>query len=199
MKTAGRLLIALIVIGSIVSLTRLFSASGPVGSENLIGQPVRPFAAPLAGSGIGADSNIFTKAEAKNNGSTAACDVQIPGSFNSCEELKGTAIITFWHAGKANCERQVDEVEKLVAEDPKIKAVAVAFENSLNDASDAASSHDWRHVKVAVDRDGAVSSIYDVTGCPSTFFVRNGVIRAVRLGLLDRAELKREIAQVTNG
>jgi hypothetical protein len=198
MKTTGKVVIALIVIGAVVSLVTLFSGSRPVGSENLVGKPLPDFAAPLAGSGIELDSNIYTPAQAKANRAKPACAVVSRGSFNSCKGLKGLAILVFWNSHKADCVRQVDELQKVLARRPRVNAVAVAFENNIDDVTAAASQHHWK-LPVAVDRDGAVSSLYAVTGCPSVFFIRDGEIRGVKLGLQSAVELSRQLDRYSNG
>jgi hypothetical protein len=198
MKTAGKVVVGLLVIGVLVSLVTLFNGKRPVGSENLIGKPLPDFASPLAGSGISGDSNIYTPAQAQANHAKAACDVTIRGSINSCDGLKGAAVLLFWHSGTSNCVKQVGILQDVLAKKPRVNAISLAFEDSMTSATAAFKRNRWRQ-PVAVDPDGAVASLYSVTGCPSTFFAQDGVIRGVKLGLQSPAQLTAEIEKYTDG
>ena len=195
---AGKGLMALLVIAVIISLVTLFSGKKPIGSEHLIGKRLPDFAAPLAGSGIDGGANVYTPAQAKANDATAACDVQIAGSMNSCDDLKGAAVVLFWNADKKECVEQVDRLQAVLRNQKQVNSVAVAFGNSMGAATAAKNKHGWK-LPVAVDDDGALAALYSVAGCPSTFFAKDGVIRGVKLGLQSTAELEAEIKRYTGG
>lgn len=192
MNTLGKALIALLAIGTVISLVTLFAGSGPVGSENLIGQKLPDFAAPLATSDLDGDSNVYTPAQAKANDATAACAVELEGAFNSCRDLKGEAVVLFWNTSKDECVGQVDTLNELAAKNPGLNTVAVAFDNTKNSVRETTLERRWK-IPVAVDRDGAAASLYSVTGCPSVFFAEDGVITGVKLGTQSAAELSEQI------
>ncbi|MGB0873310.1 MAG: peroxiredoxin family protein [Solirubrobacterales bacterium] len=172
---------ALLVIAVVVSLVTLFGGSRPVGSENLIDRPLPAFAAPLALGELDGDANVFTEAQAEAEDATAACDVTLPDAFNSCKELDGRAIIVFWNATKPECIEQVNVLQDVVAQNPKLNVVAVAFNNSKPDVAEVVRRQGWT-LPVAVDRDGAVASLYAVTGCPSVFWSEDQQTTTVKLG-----------------
>jgi hypothetical protein len=180
------------------SLSVLFSGVRPSGSEKLIGKPLRDFAAPLAGSGIDGDSNIYSTADAEGGKFKAACDVTIPGSINSCDGLKGAAVLLFWNATKPVCGEQVTRLQKVLAKHPKVNAISLAFDDSMASATAAFDENHWKQ-PVAVDRDGAVSALYSVTGCPSTFFAQDGTVTGVKLGLMSEDQLLALIEKYTDG
>lgn len=192
MRTAAVLLAIALLAGIGYSVFQLRDENRPIGSENLIGAPPPEFAAPLAGSGIEADSNITTRDAASRSGANAACDVKLEGAFVSCDDLGERAVIVFWSLRKPECVDQIDELQKAFAGDDSVDVVAVSFNDEIDDVERVARERGWT-IPVAVDRDGAASIIYRAAGCPTIFFVRDGVIDDVRLATLGAAELKREI------
>ncbi|MGB3952344.1 MAG: redoxin domain-containing protein [Solirubrobacterales bacterium] len=193
MKVWGTVIVSLIAIAVVFSLFLLLTGSRPVGSENLIGRSLPDFAAPLADSGLRLDSNVFTPEAARAGDSTAACDVRVPGAFNSCRDLTGRSIVAFWNPDKPKCIEQVDELDALAREAKDVSAVAVSFDKPIDEVAPVTADHRWR-ISVAVDRDGAVSALYSVAGCPTVFFAVNGKIVGVRLGLQSSAELRRGLS-----
>lgn len=181
--------LALLLIGALVSLFTLFRGDRPIGSENLIGKPLPGFAAPLATGSLEGDSNVYTAAQAKQVDATPACDVELDGSFNSCESLmKGDAVITFWNPTKDNCIADIDTLDRFAAANKDVHVAAVSFDKPKSDVAPVAAKQGWR-IPVAVDRDGAVAGLYAVAGCPTTFFARDGKITGVELGVLSADQL----------
>ena len=53
------------------------------------------------------------------------------------------------------------------------------------------------HFPVVVDRDGAVTNLYSVGGCPTTVFAeRGGRVRQTKDGKLDESQLNRLVAEI---
>lgn len=196
MSTLWKGITALLVIAVLVSLATLYGGSKPIGSENLIDRPLPGFAAPLAIGDLDGDANIYTEAQAEAEDATAACDVELEGSFNSCKELPGDAIVVFWNSTKPECIHQVDRLAAAVEQKPSLSVVAVAFENDKAEAAAAQRENGWK-IPVAVDRDGAVASLYAVTGCPSVFWAKNQETTAVKLGLQTVEQLLEPFAGAT--
>src|SRR5690349_18864730 len=130
MNTFWKVVLGALTIGIIVSLVVLFNGSRPVGSENLIGLALPDFAAPLASGDLEGDANVYTPAQAEKVSATPACEVDFAGAFNTCDDLKGESIVMFWNTTKSECARQVDELNTFVEQNPKVSAVAVAFDQS---------------------------------------------------------------------
>lgn len=183
-----KVVVALLAIGAVVSFVMLTDGSRPVGSENLIGRPLPGFAAPLATGFKDADSNIYSEAEARAARSVAACDVKLPGVFNSCRDLTGTAILTFWNSTKGECAAQVAQLDALAARSKTLKVAAVAFDQPADEVREYVASHKLT-LPVPIDRDGAVAGLYAVAGCPTTFFVKDGTVTGVKLGRLTDRQL----------
>lgn len=198
MTTLWRALIGLIAIGAVLSLVTLFNGSRPVGAENLVGRPLPGFAAPLAEGSVDGDANIYTAEQAKVARSVAACDVRLKGVFNSCRDLEGDAILTFWNTTRGECARQVAVVDGVVRSEKNVTAAAVAFDQESSVVRDFVAGRNWK-IAVPIDRDGAVAALYAVAGCPTTFFIHDGTVEAVELGTLSPAELERGLRDSRNG
>lgn len=188
MNAFWKVFVALLAIGVVVSLWTLFNGSRPVGSENLIGKPLPDFAAPLASGTQNADANVYTPDQAKAAQSTAACDVEIPGAFNSCRDLRGDAILTFWNTTKSECARDVAALNEFAAAHPDVNVAALAFDQNEQQVRKFMTTKVWKF-PVPIDRDGAVAALYSVAGCPSTYFIHDGEITGVKLGVLSAAQL----------
>jgi hypothetical protein len=194
MNTFWKVFLALLALGVVVSLFTLFMGSRPVGSENLVGKPLPDFAAPLASGTQTGDSNIYTEPQAKQLKATAACDVELPGVFNSCRDLKGSSILTFWNTTKKECVQDVETLNDFAAANRDVNLVAVAFDQKEDVVRDFVAGESWT-LPVAIDRDGAVAGLYSVAGCPSTYFARDGEITEVKLGVMTTAQLKTGLAR----
>lgn len=192
MNTFWKVVLGLLAIGVVVSLATLFNGSRPLGSENLIGMPLPDFAAPLASGTLEGDSNVYTPEQAKAAKATAACDVELAGSFNSCDDLKGESIIAFWNTTKDECVEQIELIDDYVATHEEVSAVAVAFDQSEESVRKFMAGRDWK-IPVAIDGDGAVAALYAVAGCPTIFYADNGEISGVKLGASSEAQINQGV------
>ncbi len=191
MSWLGRIAIFVLVTALIYSMFRVFETGGPIGSERLIGRAAPEFAAPLAGSGLTGDSNIYTRADARSGKVTAACDVKLAGAFVSCRDLRRSAALVFWDSGNATCTRQVAVLDRFKRGAGRGHDMAVvALRPEAGAVGRLRADNGWR-VPLAIDRDGAVGGLYRVGACPTTFFLRDGKVTGVRIGLLDERDLAR--------
>lgn len=189
--------LGLLVVASVIALITLFSGNRPVGSENLVGRPAPAFAAPLASGSASGDSNVYTEAQARAADSVAACDVRMPGVFNSCRDLKGTAILSFWNTTKPECVAQVDRLDGWAEEHENVAVAAVAFDQSEAEVRKKVKQEGWS-LAVPIDRDGATAGFWAVAGCPTTFLIRNGEVKSVKLGELSEDALSQLTAGVSS-
>jgi hypothetical protein len=185
---------AILVVAVVVSLAMLFSGNKPIGSEHLIGMDLPAFAAPLAIGPLDGDANVYTDEQAAQNKATAACDVKLPGAFNSCTELKGDSLIAFMNTRKDVCLKQIDTVNQVAAKNPDLSVVAVNFNQSKQTVASTVKERGWK-IPVAVDDDGVVAALYSVAGCPSLYFAHDGKITRVKLGIQSPQQLQTLIDQ----
>ena len=90
------------------------------GSRGLdAGEPLPPFAAPLALSRLEGDANVATKPARGGQGERPACEVRGPDVLNSCELAeRGPVALAFVAARSERCDRQIDALERVRARLP---------------------------------------------------------------------------------
>ena len=168
------------------------SGHGVVGPKR--GTTVRDFAAPLATGDLEGDANVRgAKNRSKSAGRVPACEVRSEQVLNVCELRKKPLVLTFLVTEGADCEPQVDRVERMRREFPGVNFAAVVSGNKRPDVERIARRRGWR-LPVGVDRDGAVVNLYRVGVCPTTVFARaGGRVAKTRLGNLTERQLRAEV------
>lgn len=166
-------------------------SNGPGALGPRIGHPLPVFAAPLATGPLDGDANV--KARAAQPGHTFACNVREPGALNVCQLRTKPIVMTFMFTRLADCTPQLDRVERVRREFPDVNFVGVVIRQKKAAAAKLVRIHHWGF-PVLLDRDGQVSNIYGIGGCPTTIFARKGgKVRATRLGKLSEAQLRVEV------
>ena len=94
--------------------------SDHVGSTGLkVGSRLPPFAAPLALGRVNGDVNVARKAGQGSAGARPACSVRGPGILNSAQLAeRGPFVIAFLATRGAQCTRQLDALQRLLAAPP---------------------------------------------------------------------------------
>lgn len=109
---------------------------------------------------------------------TPACEIPKRGAIRICDFFNRPLVLSFWFTRGANCIPAQDALNEIA---PKYKG-RVNF-LSINVRDDPASvrsiaqEHGWS-IPVGYDRDGAVSDLYRVGGCPTLAFAYPGGILA---------------------
>jgi peroxiredoxin len=166
-------------------------SNGPGALGPRIGQPLPVFAAPLATGPLDGDANV--KARAAQPGHTFACNVHKPGAMNICQLRTKPVVMTFMFTRLADCTPQLDRVERVRREFPGVNFVGIVIRQNKDAAATLVRSHHWGF-PVLLDRDGEISNIYGIGGCPTTIFARKGGrVRATRLGNMTEAQLRAEV------
>jgi hypothetical protein len=160
------------------------------------GEPLPPFAAPLALSDLEGDANIATGDE----GARPACEVRGPRVLNSCELAeRGPVVIAFVATRSEACTRQIDVLERARTRFPDVGFAAVAIRGDRDDLRKVIRQRGWR-LPVAYDDDGAVANAYAVAICPTmTFAYRGGRVEGTSLSLVEEAELSRRLERLRKG
>ena len=165
-----------------------------------VGQPLPPFAAPLSSSDADADANIATHADSGAEGARPACEVRGAEILNVCElEERGPVVLAFMATASDRCERQVDVVDRVARDFPRVEFAAVSVRGDRHDLDEVVRSHGWK-IPVGHDRDGAVASLYGVVVCPLVVFAKQGgeVVRS-SLEFVDEGPLRADVRALESG
>jgi hypothetical protein len=194
-------LFALIVVVAMAYVTVNILRSDGTGPRGVpAGQPLPPFAVPLALGSLNGDANVADRPNEGGRGARPACQVRGPQILNVCQLVeRGPVVLAFFVARDAGCERQLDLLER-VRRSPAARGVqiaAVAIRGNRSRLRDDIRRRGWRF-PVGYDRDGLLASIYGVAVCPTiTFAYPGGIARLSTVGFLDARELAGEVAALT--
>jgi hypothetical protein len=163
------------------------------------GQLLRPFAAPLATSNVDddVDSNVCRVEPCpKGAGAVPACEVRSDLVLNLCELRQRPFVLTSVVTAGADCEPQVDRVERVRDEFPGLDFAVLMSGNDRSEAGAIVERRGWKQ-PVGVDRDGAVVNLYGIGICPVTIFaLPGGRVFETNLGNLTEDELRRKASRL---
>jgi hypothetical protein len=143
------------------------------GSGLKAGDPVPPFAAPLAIGGPSGEVNVATRRNEGEAGKRRACTVRGPAILNVCQlyEHRPVVLALFFDAG--SCVGALDDLQHLAPLYPHVAFAAVAVkENASSVARIVHSKH--LTIPVGVDNDGRLGGLYTMVSCPQITFIRPG-------------------------
>jgi hypothetical protein len=187
-----------IAIGYITLNTIRTDAPGSRGLDP--GDPLPPFAAPLALSSLDGDANLATKPNQGGQGDRPACEVRGPDILNSCQLAeKGPVVVAFVAARSEQCDRQVDILERVRADYPDVSFAAVAIRGNRDELRRTIRRRGWG-LPVAWDRDGGVANAYAVAICPTiTFAYEGGKVEGTSLTLIEGVALRSRLEKLRRG
>lgn len=146
-------LLAIIVAG-----LNAINTEGPgIGLEP--GDEAPLFVAPLATTGLDRDANT-----------EGVCAIDLPDTVNLCDLRGKRVVLTFFFTRFADCVPQLDRVQQAHRLSPDVAFVGVLVREDKKDAAELVREQGWTF-PVALDRDGLVSNLYGVAGCPNTVFI----------------------------
>lgn len=159
-----------------------------------VGKQMPEFAAPLVG-GPDLDANLVPRSSKSDI--TPACEVRVPGSLNICDKWDKPIVMSFLFLRGARCQPQFDRIERVRREfGDRVNFIGVFFDRDRAKIREVARKHDW-NFPLVVDRDGAVTNLYAVGGCPTTVFAdRGGIVRDTRTSALSEQELRTLIGRL---
>ena len=168
------------IVFLIVVLIALFNMlrttdSGTVGiGEVGIGDRAAPFAVPLVMSDLEGDANVDPD---------QACSVAGKDVLRICDYFDRPLVVSFWFTkGAASCIDQQDVFDEVAVKYRRRAGfISINVRDERDRVRELVDEHGWE-TPVGHDRDGAVSNLYKVGGCPTFLFFRKG-------GVLERAEI----------
>lgn len=166
------------------------------------GQVVPDFAAPLATGPIEGDANVCQRAGECNEqaGRKPACELRSEEIFNVCEARKRPLVLTFVFDKGADCNPQVDRVERMKNEFPGVGFAVVYFtDEDRAGVAEIVGRRKWT-MPVAHTPDGAVVNLYGVGGCPTTVFAfKGGRVSESVLGPISEDGLRQRVRRLLRG
>jgi thiol-disulfide isomerase/thioredoxin len=180
--------IAFLVLIIVATLNTIRTQSGGTLGVNVEdrGIPLSEFAVPNALTGpVDKDANI-----AQDNCSTSqnpcpadaqrppACEIPRAGAIRVCDLFDRPLVLSFWFTRGANCLPTQDALDEIATRyRGRINVLSVDVRDDPTDVRSIAQEHGWS-MHVGYDRDGAVSDLYRVGGCPTVAFAYPGGILA---------------------
>lgn len=191
--------ILLLMTVGVFAVTTSLPNSGEGLRGPTIGKPLLDFAAPSAtGNASNADDANVRQRTGGNAaaGPVPACEVVSDEVVNVCELRRKPLVLTFLVTRGADCEPQVDRVERMRDEFPQVEFAAIVSGDERDEVEQIVERRRWT-MPVGVDRDGAVVNLYGIGVCPTTVFsTPGGTVRRVELGNLTEDELRADIRKL---
>jgi len=167
--------------------------SGTVGLGEIgIGKKVEPFALPEARSKLEGDANVDPD---------RACQVGEEGAIRVCDFLGEPLIIYFWFTrGAAECIDQHDIFDRVARRfEGRVGALSVNVRDDRTRVRELIDERGWT-VPVGHDRDGAVSNLYRVGGCPTFLFIApDGRLVRAEVGRTTYRQLEAQVRSLIDG
>lgn len=190
------ILMAAGIVLFVSTIVRPNSGRGIEGPK--VGSKLPVFAAPLATGNLDGEANVCQKRPcAKSAGPVPACEVRGASVMNLCELRERPLVLTFAVTRGADCEPQVDRVERMKDSVPGVEFAVVMSGNERPTAERIARRRGWTQ-PVGVDDDGAVVNLYGVGVCPVTVFAAaGGRVVETALGNLTEDQLREKARALT--
>lgn len=187
------LVIAYVSVNSITT-------KGPGSRGVIIGVLAPPFAAPLATGDLDGDVNVAREARQKDAGRVPACSIHRPDVLNICDLYATKPVVLAFFATKGSpCSKQLDTLERISRTRDDVAFAGIAIKSGRGKVRDIVASHGWTF-PVAYDRDGVLSTLYNVVICPEmTFIAKGGRVAGTSFGDKSAAELKPRIDALAAG
>ena len=195
----GLAFVAIIAVAAINTLNT--EDSGVLGASDEGDLPLAQFAVPDLRSGLEGDANIAQDdCESsripcpEEDRRTPACAIEVEGAIRVCDLFDRPLVISFWFTKGGECEAEQD-VFQAVYERRRREAnfLAINVRDERDEVLKLAEQRGWTH-PIGLDRDGALSNLYRVGGCPTFLYVYpGGILRDTTIGELDADELSAEV------
>ena len=195
----GLVFIAIIAVAAINTLNT--EDSGVLGAGDEAGLPLAQFAVPDVRGDLEGDANIAQDdCEVarvpcpEDDRRTPACMVEIEGAIRVCDLFARPLVLSFWFTKGGECESQQDAFEAAYRR-PRERAnfLAINVRDEREEVLRLAEERGWTH-PIGLDRDGALSNLYRIGGCPSFLYAYpGGILRETSIGELSSEQLSKRV------
>jgi thiol-disulfide isomerase/thioredoxin len=184
--------IAFLVLIVVATLNTIGTQSGGTlgvdGAQR--GMPLSEFAVPnaLPPGPLDNDANVYQDDCAtsenpcpKDARRPSACQIPRKGAIRVCDLFNRPLVLSFWFTRGANCLPTQDALNAVSEKyRGRVNFLSIDVHDDPSNVRSIATEHGWT-MPVGYDRDGAVSDLYRVGGCPTVAFAYPG-------GILDFAK-----------
>ena len=169
---------------------------GVLGASNEGDAPLAQFAVPNARTGASGDANIAQDdCDAaripcpEENRRTPACRVDVPGAIRVCDLFNRPLVLSFWFTRGGDCEDQEDVFERGYRRySGRVNFLAIDVRDDTSEVEKLIDERHWTH-PIGLDRDGALSNLFRVGGCPTFVYAYpGGILQSTSIGELDEGE-----------
>lgn len=198
--SVGLVFLALIVVVTLNTISG--GGEGIIGlDETTLDEPLAEFAVPAAAASLEGDANVAQDdcetdelpcpADRRR---TPACEVTGPGVIRVCDYFDRPLVLSFWFTRGGDCEDQQDVVSAVSRRyRGRVNFLSIDVRDSRDSLRDLMRERRWR-MPVGHDRDGAVSTLYRVGGCPTFVYAYpGGILESASIGELDAAQLSARV------
>jgi hypothetical protein len=174
--------VALLALLILVLITINTIVTKPNGAKGVPpGEPVPPFAVPLATSNLTGDADVATAADQGALGRVPACRLRGPRILNVCELYEHGPLVLVLFVNGGSCTRVLSDVQSLLPSFPGVNFAAVALGGDHRSVSRLIRARGLSF-PIGVDRDGALLPRYKVASCPQiTFVYPGGIVESAAL------------------
>jgi hypothetical protein len=186
---------------ALIAITINTVLTPPNGAKGIApGDPIPPFAAPLALGTLPGDVNVATHPNEGQAGRRPACTVRGAQILNVCQLYEHAPLVLALFIDGGSCAAILDDMQTLAPSFPGVRFAAVAIKGETSKVRRLVLSHGVRF-PVGLDRDGILAGLYKFSTCPQvTFAYPGGVVQSA--ALLSRpplATLRARIAELVAG
>ncbi len=114
---------------------------------------------------------------------TPACEIPRQGAIRVCDLFDRPLVLSFWFTKGANCLPTQDLVDRVASRyRGRVNFLSIDVRDDPGTVRQIVAEHGWK-MPVGFDRDGAVSDLYRVGGCPTVVFAYpGGILNFERIG-----------------
>ena len=191
----GMVFVALIAVAGVNLIST--KNKGVLGAHDEGDLPLAQFAVPDARSGAGGDANIAQDdCDASqipcpsSDTRTPACKVDVPGAIRVCDLFGKPLVLSFWFTRGGDCEDQEDVFERAYRRySPRVNFLAIDVRDSDSEVRKLIAERHWTH-PIGLDRDGALSNLFRVGGCPTFVYAYpGGILQHTSIARLDQQKI----------
>ena len=198
----GLVFIGIIAVAGINTLNT--EDSGVLGASDEGDLPLSQFAVPALNSDLDGDANIaqddceVSRVPCpESDRRSPACDVDLKGAIRVCDLFDRPLVLSFWFTKGGDCEAQQDVFEASYRRNrDRANFLAIDVRDQRDEVTKLAAEHGWTH-PIGLDRDGALSNLYRVGGCPTFIYAYpGGILHATSIGELDEKQFDAKVDEL---